>query len=203
MACYVGVDFGGTNIKAGLIDEAGKVLSKLSIPTETEGGVDHVISRLASAAEQAIQKAGLKKTDVAALGVGAPGTMSHKKGIIIKPPNIPSWQNVPLRDLLRKATRIPTNMDNDANAAAWGEFWAGAGKYVTDMDMFTLGTGVGGGIILDGRLVRRKFDNAAELGAIIGKPCGRPCARGARRWAVAGASGRKPARRQARASPAS
>lgn len=180
MAYYVGVDFGGTNIKTGIVDEHGKVLSRLSIPTEADQGVDHVIARLAKGAFDAMDQAGVSKSDVAALGVGAPGTMSHKDGVIIRPPNIPHWKNVPLRDLLRKATGIPTNMDNDANAAAWGEFWAGAGKHVTDMVMFTLGTGVGGGIITDGRLARGYFDNGAELGHIIVKPGGLPCGCGQR-----------------------
>ncbi|HUW84388.1 MAG TPA: ROK family glucokinase [Phycisphaerae bacterium] len=172
---FVGIDLGGTNVKAGLVDEQAHVKSKLSIETEADGGVDHVIGRIGQAVELAIRQADVPQSAVTGVGIGSPGSMSHKAGIIISPPNLPGWHNVPLRDRVREVSGLPTVLENDANAAAWGEFWAGAGKDITDMVMFTLGTGVGGGVIIDGRLVRGHFDNGAELGHMIVVPDGEPC----------------------------
>jgi len=171
----VGVDLGGTNIKLGILSESGEVVARNSIPTEPEGGPDHVIDRIARAALEIIDQAGLKKGEVLAVGIGAPGSMSHSEGLIISPPNLPGWHNVPLRDLVADKTGLPANLENDANAAAYGEFWAGAGKGTSDMVLFTLGTGIGGGVIIAGNLVRGAFDNAAELGHMIVQPGGRLC----------------------------
>lgn len=172
---FVGVDLGGTNIKAGLLDDQANLLARLSIATEAEHGPDHVIARIVQAIDQVLAQAGLPRQDVAGVGIGAPGAMSHKKGLIIAPPNLPGWHNVPLRDRVAALLGLPTVLENDANAAAWGEFWAGAGRGTDNMVMFTLGTGVGGGIIIDGQILRGAFDNAAELGHMIVKPGGRPC----------------------------
>lgn len=174
----VGVDLGGTNIKAGLLDAEGNVLSRLSIPTETERGRDRVVDNIVSAAERAIAQAGIKRELVAGIGIGSPGPMSHRRGLIINPGNLPCLQDTPIREITRERTGLPTTLENDANAAAWGEYWAGAGKGVRDLVMFTLGTGVGGGIITDGRLLRGHFENGAELGHILVNPGGRLCSCG-------------------------
>jgi len=173
--CFVGIDLGGTNIKGGVLTEDKEVLCRVSISTEASGGPDHVIKLMAGLVERVIKEAKVNRKEVAAVGVGAPGSMSHTLGIIIKPPNLPGWLNVPLRDRIKELTGLPTTLENDANAAAWGEFWAGAGRGTTHMVMFTLGTGVGGGIITDGRLLRGHFDNGAELGHMIVQPGGRKC----------------------------
>jgi len=172
---FVGIDLGGTNIKGGIVDEDRTVLSRVSIPTEADQGPDHVIGRMADLVGRVIEEADLAKSDIEAVGIGSPGSMSHTLGIIIKPPNLPGWENVPLRDRIKEMTGLPTTLENDANAAAWGEFWAGAGRGTRHMVMFTLGTGVGGGIITDGRLLRGHFDNGAELGHTIIQPGGRRC----------------------------
>mgnify|MGYP000231293004 CR=1 FL=1 len=173
--CFVGIDLGGTNIKGGVVDEDRKVLSRVSIPTEASKGPDHVIKLMADLVGRAIKEAGLSPKGIDAVGIGSPGSMSHTQGIIIKPPNLPGWKNVPLRDRIKELTGLPTTLENDANAAAWGEYWAGAGRGTRHMVMFTLGTGVGGGIITDGRLLRGHFDNGAELGHMIVQPGGRLC----------------------------
>ncbi|MBN1346801.1 MAG: ROK family protein [Phycisphaerae bacterium] len=178
--CFVGIDLGGTNIKGGVVDEDGKVLCKRSIRTEAENGPDHVIDLMAQLVERVIAEAGLTKSQVEAVGIGSPGSMSHTQGIVIKPPNLPGWQDVPLRDRIKNMTGLPTTLENDANAAAWGEFWAGAGKGTRHMVMLTLGTGVGGGVITNGKLMRGHFDNAAELGHWILQPGGRQCGCGQR-----------------------
>jgi glucokinase len=174
----VGVDLGGTNIKAGLLDAEAKVLSRLSVPTEVERGRNHVVDNIVTAAERAIEAAGVKKGEVVGIGIGSPGPMSHRRGLVINPGNLPCMQNVPLRDILKERTGIPATLENDANAAAWGELWAGAGRGVQDLVMFTLGTGVGGGVITEGRLLRGYFENAAELGHIVVNPGGRRCSCG-------------------------
>jgi len=106
--------------------------------------------------------------------------MSHEEGIVYASPNLPGWENIPLRARFSAATGLPVTLDNDANVAAYGEFIAGAGKGTRDMVMLTLGTGIGGGIILNGRLHRGAFDNAAEIGHTIAVANGRPCPCGQR-----------------------
>jgi len=177
---YAGIDLGGTNIKAGVVDTEGKVLSNVSIPTEAEHGPDHVINRMCQAGQAAIDQAKLTKDQIRAVGIGAPGSLSHKDGVIIKPPNLPGWSNVPVRDRVSRQMQLPATLENDANAAAWGEFWVGAGKEAHSLVMFTLGTGIGGGIVYDGKFIRGCFDNAAEIGHIIVEPNGRLCGCGQR-----------------------
>ena len=176
----VGVDLGGTNIKAGLLNGEAEVKSKFSVPTEVDRGTDHVIANIISAAERAIREAGVDRDEVVGIGIGSPGPLSHRQGLIINPANLPCMKNVPLRDLVTERTGIRSTVENDASAAAWGEFWAGAGQGVLDMVMFTLGTGVGGGIITEGRLLRGHFENESELGHTIVHPGGRECSCGQR-----------------------
>jgi glucokinase len=174
----VGVDLGGTNIKAGLLDAEANVKSRLSIPTEVDRGPDQVVANIVTAADRAIEEAGVNRDEVVGVGVGSPGPLSHRRGLIINPGNLPGMKNVPICEIVREKTGLQTTLENDANAAAWGEFWAGAGKDVNDLVMFTLGTGVGGGIICEGQLLRGYFENAAELGHIIVNPGGRQCSCG-------------------------
>jgi len=176
MAGYcVGIDLGGTNLKAGLLDRDAKVLSKFSVPTGIGKGTEHVVSTIAGAVERAVGEAGVPRGDVIGVGIGSPGPMSHRRGLVINPGNLPCMKNVPLRDEITKRTGYRATLENDANAAAWGEYWAGAGKDVRDMVMFTLGTGVGGGVVIDGNLIRGYYENGAELGHIIVQPGGRQC----------------------------
>ncbi len=174
----VGVDLGGTNIKAGLLDAEGKILHKSSVPTEVDRGRDRVIENILTAAEKSVSDSGISRDQVKGIGIGSPGPMSHRRGMIINPGNLPCMKDTPLRDIVKEKTDIPTTLENDANAAAWGEFWAGAGRDVSDMVMFTLGTGVGGGIITDNKLLRGYYENGAELGHVLVHPAGRPCSCG-------------------------
>jgi glucokinase len=174
----IGVDLGGTNITTGLLDAKADVKCKFSIPTEVDRGKEQVITNITTAIDRAIEEGGVNRSEVVGIGIGSPGPMSHRKGLVINPGNLPCMQNTPLRDFVTDRTGIRTTLENDANAAAWGEFWAGAGKDVDDLVMFTLGTGVGGGVITDGRLLRGHFENAAELGHMIAIPGGRECSCG-------------------------
>lgn len=174
----VGVDLGGTNIKAGLLDDQARILSSFSVPTEVDKGNEVVVNNIVGAAERAIKEAGVRRDEVVGIGIGSPGPLSHRQGTIINPGNLPSLKNTPIREIMTKRTGIRCTLENDANAAAWGEYWAGAGKGVTDLVMFTLGTGVGGGVIVNGRMLRGYFENGAELGHIIVNPGGRQCSCG-------------------------
>lgn len=177
---YIGVDLGGTNIKAGMVTEEAKVIVKTSIPTEREGGPDHVLGRICQAIENVRKRSGLSKESIGGATVGAPGTLDTKSGMVLYPPNLPGWRNVPLVEVVSKKTDLNVILENDANAAAYGEYWAGAAKGVDSMVMFTLGTGIGGGIIVAGKLVHGNTDCAAELGHMVIEVDGRECACGNR-----------------------
>ena len=164
---FVGVDVGGTNIKLGLVDELGRTVAHASIPTNEELGAQSAIDRSAAPIGEMLQGCGLKFPDVAAIGLGTPGSMDIPNGLILEPPNMPHWRYFPLRDKLREATGLPVAFANDANAAAFGEFWVGSGQQFKSMAMFTLGTGVGGGIILDGVSLDGEHSFGSELGHLV------------------------------------
>ena len=171
----IGIDLGGTNIKGGVCDEHGQLLVRDSIETEADHGLDHVLARMAGLVAELKERANLANSRIAGVGVGSPGPLSHEKGIVYHAPNLPGWVNVPLRDRLSALTRLPVVVENDANAAAFGEFTAGAGRDVRHLVMMTLGTGLGGGIVLNGKLWRGAFDSAGEIGHMVIVPNGRPC----------------------------
>jgi glucokinase len=161
---YVGLDVGGSAMKAGVVDEAGRSLACVSLPTEPQRGQDLGLERMCEAIRQTVAAANLKMSDIAALGVATPGTMDIPAGIILNPPNLKPWRNVPVRAHIEKVFGLPTAFQNDANAAALGEFWIGVGRDVHSMVLFTLGTGVGGGIIIGDLVVEGEHSHGAELG---------------------------------------
>jgi glucokinase len=161
---FVGLDVGGTSMKAGVVDDAGHARSSVSVPTEAYRGQERGLERMGEAIRGAVAKAELKLKQIAAIGVATPGTMDIPKGIILDPPNLKPWQNVPVRRHIQDSFKIPTAFQNDANAAALGEYWVGAGKGTHSMVLFTLGTGVGGGIIIGNAVVEGEHSHGAELG---------------------------------------
>jgi glucokinase len=161
---FVGLDVGGTAMKAGVVDDSGKPLASVSLPTEAHRGQEFGLERMCEAIRQAVVAAGLKMSDIAAIGVATPGTMDIPAGLILDPPNLKPWRNVPVRDHIARVFQLPTAFQNDANAAAYGEFWAGAGRDVHSMVLFTLGTGVGGGIIIGDLVLEGEHSHGAELG---------------------------------------
>lgn len=164
---YLGIDLGGTNIKSGVVDDTGQPLSSVSVPTEADKGPEVGLANLAAAGKQAVESSGLGWGDIAAVGLGSPGTMDIHRGLLLDPPNLPGWENLPIRDKLAERLKMPTTLQNDANAAAYGEFWAGAGKAAQSLVMFTLGTGIGCGIVENGRIVEGRHSHGAECGHII------------------------------------
>lgn len=173
--CTIGIDLGGTNIKGGVCAEDGTLLVHHSIETQADAGFEHVFARIVGLVDELLRRSSLSKADVLGVGIGAPGPLSHADGVIHNAPNLPGWVNIPLRERLSEVTQLPVVLENDANAAAFGEFVAGAGKEVSSLVMLTLGTGIGGGIVLDGRLWRGCDDCAAEIGHTVIVPGGRPC----------------------------
>lgn len=165
---YAGIDVGGTNIKLGLLDDLGNRLAYRSIPTQQEEGAEAASRRCAAAIAKMADEAGV--AEIRRVGLATPGPMDVPTGMLVCPGNLPAWHNTPIRQLFADATGLPVTYANDANAAAWGEYWRGAGAEYTSMVMLTLGTGVGGGIVLDERLVEGQHSCGAEIGHIIIDP---------------------------------
>jgi glucokinase len=163
---FVGLDVGGTTMKAGVVDDTGFPLASVSLPTEAYRGQELGIERMCESIRQAIAAANVQHEQIAAIGVATPGTMDIPAGVILDPPNLKPWRNVPVREHIQRVFNLPTAFQNDANAAAFGEFWAGAGKEARSMVLFTLGTGVGGGIILGDTIVQGEHSHGAEIGHI-------------------------------------
>jgi glucokinase len=166
---FVGLDVGGTNMKAGVVDDAGRPLCPaVSLPTEAHRGQEHGLERMCETIRLALSGAGLKRDDIAAIGVATPGLMDIPAGVILDPMNLRPWKNVPVRRHIAEAFGLPTAFQNDANAAAYGEYWAGGGRGARSMVLFTLGTGVGGGVILngaaDGWVLEGEHSHGAEVG---------------------------------------
>jgi glucokinase len=161
---FVGLDVGGSTMKAGVVDDQGRPLSTVSLPTEAFRGQEKGLDRMCETIRLAVARAGLQPEQVQAIGVATPGTMDIPAGIILDPPNLRPWQNVPVRQHIEQTFRIPTAFQNDANAAALGEYWIGAGKDAHSMVLFTLGTGVGGGIVIGDLVVQGEHSHGAELG---------------------------------------
>ena len=123
---YVGIDVGGTNIKAGIVTHSGKSLARTSLPTEAECGIQHGLTVIYRTVEMAVASAGLTPGDVHAIGLATPGTMDIPGGWLLEPPNLPGWWNFPIRDTVGQHFQKPTLLQNDANAAAYGEFLGGS-----------------------------------------------------------------------------
>lgn len=161
---FVGLDVGGSAMKAGVVDDHGSPLKSVSLPTEAHRGQEFGLLRMGEAIREAVSVSGLSLADISAIGVATPGLMDIPAGVILDPPNLKPWLNVPVRDRIAQMFGKPTAFQNDANAAAFGEYWAGAGKGVSSLVFFTLGTGVGGGVVIDGKVLEGRHSHGAELG---------------------------------------
>lgn len=164
---FAGVDVGGTNIKLGIVDDAGRTLGRTSIPTEVEQGPEDAMKRARQGLDELLGQAGIGIDDIAAVGLGTPGTMDIPHGILLEPPNLPTWHHFPIRDRLESLTGKIVSFANDANAAAYGEFWVGGGQHYHSIVMLTLGTGVGGGIIIGDLSIDGENSHGSECGHII------------------------------------
>jgi glucokinase len=159
----IGIDLGGTKINGALADLNGKVMSKYVLPTNASEGEENVLNRIYEVIEKVLQDGGKKAEEIKAIGIGSPGPLDAKKGIIISTPNLP-FENFQLVKPISERFGIPTYLDNDANVAAIGEHIFGAGKGTENMVFVTVSTGVGGGAILNGKIYRGSTCNALEIG---------------------------------------
>ncbi len=167
---FVGVDLGGQSIKIGVVDDLGRPLSWLSVPTEIEQGGEAACQRMAEGIDRAIADAGVDKSDVAYVGLGSPGTMDIPAGMLLLPVNLKGWENFPIRDRLAHHCGKTVAFVNDGAAAAYGEFWAGAGQDMDSLVLLTLGTGIGCGIIVNGFSIDGENSHGAECGHMIVNP---------------------------------
>ncbi|HNX27377.1 MAG TPA: ROK family protein [Phycisphaerae bacterium] len=177
----IGIDFGGTFIKFGTLAEDGVTTSEiLQLPTPVKDGPAAIIAQIKNGVRQIIERDSLSHENIVALGIGSPGPLSVKRGIILNLPNIPNMQNIPIARIIGEEFDIPAALENDANAAAYGEYLCGAGKGCENIVMLTLGTGVGGGVIQENRVLHGTHEIGGELGHMIVQPGGRPCGCGQR-----------------------
>jgi len=161
----IGVDLGGTNLRVAVIDESGQLLEKTSIAVSTLAHRDAVIDELCRSVRMLGERHSTRGT-LAGVGVGVPGIVYVETGILRKSPNLPGWENFAVRDAIRSRLGVAVALDNDANAAALGEKWLGAGREASSLCLLTLGTGVGGGLVLDGEIWRGFLGMAGEVGHI-------------------------------------
>ncbi|MFO0954857.1 MAG: ROK family protein [Isosphaeraceae bacterium] len=174
---YLGIDLGGTNIKSGVVDDNGRPLSHVSVETQAAKGPEVGLNNIAEAGRRAVEASGLGWDQITGVGLGSPGTMDIGAGMLLNPPNLPGWIDFPIRDRLAERLGKPTVLQNDANAAALGEFWAGAGRNTRSLVLLTLGTGVGCGIVVNGRVLEGQHSHGGESGHMIvqmdgGRVCG-------------------------------
>lgn len=179
MAEYsIGVDLGGTNLRAAAVSSDGEIFEKIAGHTDLKAGRDAVIDDMVDSINELKMQCGTRS--LVGVGIGVPGFILMREGIIVGSNNLVEFEGFPVRDAIeaRLGTRI--FLENDANAAALGEKWAGAGKNVQNLILFTLGTGIGGGIIVDGRVLHGNVGMAGEFGHITVIPNGNPCGCGNR-----------------------
>lgn len=176
----IGIDLGGTNLKIAVVSQVGDILAKRNEPTDLTQGPDLVIAKMVALVKELCTEVAVEVSQMLGVGVGSPGPLSPSEGRIIQAANLPGWANLPLRDRLADQLKSVVMVDNDGNAAALGEWWAGVGERKDDLVMLTLGTGIGGGVILNGNILHGHYENAAELGHMIVVPDGLPCSCGKR-----------------------
>jgi len=164
---FVGIDLGGNSIKIGVVDDLGRQLSWLAIPTEIPRGPEDAAKRMGAAVGEAIRRAGLQPSAIGRVGLGSPGTMDLAAGRLIQPVNLKGWEDFPIRDRVACHCGFPVTFANDADAAAYGEFWVGSGREFHSLVLFTLGTGIGCGIVLGESCVSGAHCHGGECGHIV------------------------------------
>ncbi|HEY6271364.1 MAG TPA: ROK family protein [Terriglobales bacterium] len=178
-AFAIGVDLGGTNLRIAAVDTTGRILERITTGTEVARGRDRVLDELCAAVRNLALKYGATG-ELQGIGVGVPGIIDMRHGMLRESPNLPGWQDYPVRDEIQRRLSTAVVLENDANAAALGEKWLGAAADVDDMCMLTLGTGVGGGLVLGGRIWHGMLGMAGEMGHINVEADGPPCGCGSR-----------------------
>lgn len=169
----IGVDLGGTNLRVAAISEVGEVLDRISISTTFDNGPSGVVNDIVSVIQRVVDDLGSRV--FSGVGIGVPGFIDIDSGVVIGSANLPGFQGFPIRDEIEKRLRTHIILENDANAAALGEQWMGAGRGFKDLILITLGTGIGGGIVIDGKILHGFRGMAGEIGHMTVYPDGNPC----------------------------
>ena len=170
----IGVDLGGTNLRIAAVDEHGTLLEKVTLGTQVARGRDYVITEMCDAIRSVSAKYS-KTGSMIGVGIGIPGIIDKRTGMLRESPNLPGWHDYPVRDVIERQLNARVMLENDANAAAFGEAWLGAARGRDSMCMITLGTGVGGGIVLGGKIWQGMTGMAGEVGHVTVDPNGPPC----------------------------
>ena len=176
---HVGIDLGGTFIKAGIVDDLGNILLSEKVPTQSEGGADVVARNIAAVANKLMRSLNLTFTDVVGIGMGVPGMIDTERGVVSYSNNL-GWENFNIASTVEKLTKLPVRIANDANVAALGEYKFGSGKNADSIILITLGTGVGGGAIIDGKMLLGNGGAGAEFGHVTVLAGGEMCTCGRR-----------------------
>lgn len=185
----LGIDLGGTKIAASVVSSDGDLSGEVRVPTPAADGPEAVIDAMVSTARRALAVSSLGPDDLTGVGVGAPGPVDPVRGRVVRPPNLPGWQDVALREALSTRLGLPVTLDNDANAAGLAEARFGAGRGCSPLLYLTVSTGIGGAILLDGQLLHGATGAAGEVGHIVLDPGGPRCGCGGRGCLEALASG--------------
>jgi len=170
----VGVDLGGTNLRIAAVDGDGNLLEKVTLGTQVVKGRDYVIGEMTDAIKALIGKYSTK-LELQGVGIGVPGIIDKRTGMLRESPNLPGWDDYPVRDEIERRLSTPVILENDANVAAFGEGWLGAARGYNEICMITLGTGVGGGIVIGGKIWQGMNGMAGEVGHVTVDPNGYPC----------------------------
>lgn len=171
--CVVGIDLGGTYIKGAVFDPSGKLLDEGKLETGVALGQERVIQNIVTLVNRLKERC--SSETLAGVGLGVPGALDFKNGRIVQSPNFPGWENVPIRAWIQKELAVPVVLENDANAAAMGERWVGAARQLDHFLLITLGTGVGGGLVLNRKLWYGENGKGGEVGHMRITPDGPPC----------------------------
>lgn len=166
MAKRIGIDVGGTNVKIALVDDNGKIIYSNSVPTYAKMGYEYTVNNIKQAIKDLMKETNTTPSDIEGIGFDFPGQVDCKTGVVKLAPNIPGWVNVPIAQMIEDEFHIPTRIDNDVRCAALGELKFGAGKGCENFICITVGTGIGSGIVINGKVVRGATNAAGELGHI-------------------------------------
>jgi glucokinase len=194
-ANYLGVDVGGTKVSAGIVTRRGEILSKIRVLMRSRGDAADGLAAVESAIDAALEAWAARGAPIAGIGIVSPGPLDPRRGVVVNPVNLPCWRNFPLAEEIKKSRGLPTLLDNDANAAALAESLWGAGKGYASVFYVTIGTGIGTGLVLDGRIYHGRTGAAAEGGHVTIDYHGAQCSCGKRGCIEALAAGPAVARR--------
>jgi glucokinase len=194
-ANYLGVDVGGTKVAAGIVTRRGEILSKIRVPMRSRGDAADGLAAVESAIDAALAAEAARNVRVEGIGIVSPGPLDPRSGVVVNPVNLPCWRNFPLAAEIKKSRGLPTLLDNDANAAALAEALWGAGKGYASVFYVTIGTGIGTGLVLDGRIYHGRTGAAAEGGHVSIDYRGAQCSCGKKGCIEALAAGPAVARR--------